>query len=94
MRNDALVHSDMWQWIGCLLCWSVLNVSVLQQLHNVSAVDESGAVTITATLKEKADLYGANGKHADSYDNPYTVEYSVVEDGGHWKIIDALVLGE
>lgn len=64
------------------------------QLHRVSAVDESGAVTITATLKEKADLYGANGKHADSYDNPYTVEYSVVEDGGHWKIIDALVLGE
>lgn len=67
----------------------------VKQLHNVSSVDESGAVTITATLKEKADLYGANGKHADSYDNPYTVEYSVVEDDlGQWKIIDALVIGE
>lgn len=69
---------------------------MLLQLHNVSALDEeSGAVTITATLKEKADLYGANGKHADSYDNPYTVEYSVVQDDeGQWKIIEALVLGE
>lgn len=65
------------------------------QLHGVSSMDESGVVTISATLKEKADLYGANGKHADSYDNPYTVEYSVIEDNdGQWKIVDALVLGE
>ncbi|DBB13664.1 TPA: hypothetical protein ACH3X3_000683 [Trebouxia sp. C0006] len=63
------------------------------KVHDVSAVDDDGAVTITATLKEKADLYGANGKHADSYNNPYTVEYTVVEDEGQWKIIDALVLG-
>lgn len=63
------------------------------QVHSVSPVDEDGAVTITATLKEKADLYGANGKHADSYNNPYTVEYAVVEDEGQWRIIDALVLG-
>ncbi len=59
----------------------------------MSPVDDDGAVTITATLKEKADLYGANGKHADNYNNPYTVEYTVVEDEGRWKIIDALVLG-
>lgn len=68
---------------------------LVSQLHGVSAMDESGVVTISATLKEKADLYGANGKHADSYDNPYTVEYSVMEDDdGQWKIVDALVLGE
>lgn len=67
--------------------------STCVQVHNVSPVDDDGAVTITATLKEKADLYGANGKHADSYNNPYTVEYTVVEDEGQWKIIDALVLG-
>ena len=64
-----------------------------EQVHNVSPVGEDGAVTITATLKEQADLYGDNGKHADSYNNPYTVEYTVVENGGQWKIIDALVLG-
>ena len=67
--------------------------SLCEQVHEVSPVDEGGSVTITATLKEKADLYGANGKHADSYNNPYTVEYTVVESEGQWKIIDALVLG-
>ncbi|KAL3148377.1 hypothetical protein ABBQ38_013833 [Trebouxia sp. C0009 RCD-2024] len=62
-------------------------------VHDVSPVGEDGAVTIKATLQEQADLYGANGKHADSYNNPYTVEYTVVESGDQWKIIDALVLG-
>ena len=62
-------------------------------MQSVSPVNDDGAVTITATLREKADLYGANGKHADSYNNPYTVEYTLVEDEGQWKIIDALVLG-
>lgn len=63
------------------------------QVHEVSPVGEDGALTITATLQEQADLYGANGKHADSYNNPYTVEYTVIESAGQWKIIDALVLG-
>lgn len=72
---------------------SLYVLAAVEQVHDVSAVDGDGAVTITATLKEKADLYGANGKHADSYNNPYTVEYTIVEDEGQWKIIDALVLG-
>lgn len=72
---------------------SHVSAGLYEQVHDVSPVGEDGAVTITATLKEQADLYGANGKHADSYNNPYTVEYTVVESGDQWRIIDALVLG-
>ena len=63
----------------------------------VQSVEEGadGQATIRVQLGEKADLYGANGKHADSYNNPYVVEYQAErQHDGSWRISGALVVGQ
>eukprot|EP00891_Asterochloris_glomerata_P007485 jgi/Astpho2/7485/Aster-x1440 len=66
-------------------------------LLEVQSVERSadGQATIRAQLGEKADLYGANGKHADSYNNPYVVEYQAErQHDGSWRLSSALVVGQ
>ena len=59
-----------------------------------AATGGSGAAVVTARLTERADLWGENGKRADSYSSTYRVEYTLTpgHDGG-WRIAEALVLG-
>jgi hypothetical protein len=52
--------------------------------------------TITARIHEAADLFAANGKQAQEYsfDNPYTVEYTMARQvDGSLKLIGVLVIG-
>lgn len=62
----------------------------------VSSASATGAraVVVTARLQESADLWGENGKQADSYSSTYRVEYTMTgaPEGG-WRISEAVVLG-
>jgi ARC6-like, IMS domain len=57
--------------------------------------DANGLPVVTARLNEQADLWGVNGKQADSYNSVYSIEYKMLQrPDGSWRISDALVLGQ
>lgn len=70
------------------LLGSCLQVNSISEVSNVEAL-------VLATVDESGDLWAENGKQADSYSNPYTVEYTVVKgEDGCWRIKENLVIGK
>lgn len=69
-------------------------IEAMQPALRSASATGTPAVVVTARLQESADLWGENGKQADSYSSTYRVEYTMTEarEGG-WRISEAVVLG-
>lgn len=68
----------------------------IPQIESVQPAPGGGdtAAVVTARVRESADLWGENGRQADSYSSTYRVEYTLTrQPQGGWRISEAVVLG-
>lgn len=76
---------------GWYFDYKLLDCKVTRVEH---AALRDGAIRVVATVHERCDMRGADGRRASSYRDRYAVEYKVVPwDDGTWRVQAFQVLG-